>query len=272
MPTLTASAATAPTRTLRATLAAAAICAALGLFGFASGCSKDVRSESLVLPMPEAPRPLAIDVEVFRGDVVVRVDKTRKDVGVWTDVAAVSDVPDEDKAEVDRAVTTTSLIEDRGGIPTLVVRAATARTGEDHRADVLVRVPTCEGVRVRTGLGEVILVGVKGELRVESGGGVVEVRTNQPLTSPVSIDTKEGNIYYQGPFECTGVFDVRTDEGEAIWRGWVGGGAASTLVYSKGGYTVTLNNGQNPVSIHTGKGDPSVILLEDAQSRVRTVR
>ncbi len=252
-----------------AVLTALAGACALGSLG---GCAKDVRSERLALAAPQGGKALLIDIETFRGDVTVRVEKGRKEASVSSDVSGSSDLPDADKAEVDRAVKVSSVVEERAGGPTLVVRATSERVSEDHRADIMVFVPATEGVRVKTGAGEVILVGVRGALMVENGDGAIEIRTNEPLTGASAISTNSGDVYYQAPLDSTGVFDVRSEEGEAIWRAGSPEALATPLVYSKNGYSVTLNQGTNAVTIRTGKGMASVILLEDAQSRVRTIR
>ncbi len=236
------------------------------------GCSMDVRSESLTLAAPERATPLLIDIETFRGDVTVRVEPHRRDVAVWSGVRASGDVEDAETSEVDRAVKVTAVVEDRTGGPTLVIRATSDRVGDDHRADIEATVPGTEGVRVKTGAGEVILVGVRGAMVVENGDGAIEVRTNEPLTAASTITTNNGDVYYQAPLRSTGAFDVRSEDGEAIWRAASPEALATPLVYTKHGYTVSLNQGTNAVTIRTGKGTASVVLMDDPQSRIRTFR
>lgn len=239
----------------------------------AGGCTKTVRVDEWRLPVPEgAPEGPALDVRTFRGDVTVRADPQAKEIRVEAALHADGDSESLDVTQIGRAVEVSAVTEDRAGRPTLVVSGVTNRATPDHRVDVLIRVPTATGVTVRTGGGEVILVGVGGEIGIETGGGAVEVRTNRTLDARVSITTGDGNIYYQAPLNSTGRFTVSSDDGDATWEAEEWEARVSPMEATKGRFSVTLNGGENPVTIHTGKGDATISIMRTPQDRIRTLR
>ncbi len=240
--------------------------------GLAAGCSKDVRTEELAVVAPEGVRTFAVDVENFRGDVTIRVNPAAKGPDVDSSLRAGSETHNDQQKDIASAVAVTAVVEDRTGVPTLVVRSVSQRGGTDHFTNIDIELPGCDGVRVKTGGGEVVVVGARGAMTIDNGDGPIEIRTNQPLTAPMLLTARNGSVYYQAPLTSTGQFDAKTEDGKVMWRASEPSALSTPVRIGGKTMTATLNQGTNPVAIHTDNGDITVLLMEDAQSRIRTTR
>jgi hypothetical protein len=123
--------------------------------------------------------------------------------------------------------------------------------------DLEVRMPSVRGVHIRSSGGPIVLHNVSGPMSITNGlqggpGGNVIVRTNEPLTDPIWIDTPAGNIDLFMPPESRGVFALRSDDGTADFyalRGKLDGVRPTPQTWNG-----TLNDGTNEVVLRSGRG------------------
>jgi hypothetical protein len=123
--------------------------------------------------------------------------------------------------------------------------------------DLEVRMPSVRGVHIRSSGGPIVLSNVSGPMSITNGlqggpGGNVIVRTNEPLTDPIWIDTPAGNIDLFMPPQSRGVFALRSDDGTADFyavRGKLDGVRPTRQTWNG-----TLNDGTNEVVLRSGRG------------------
>lgn len=119
------------------------------------------------------------------------------------------------------------------------------------------RSPSNRGVYVRSTGGPIFLHGVSGPMSITNGlrngeGGPVTVRTNEPLTDPIWIDTPRGNVDLFMPPASKGVFALQSDDGRADFyavRGHLDGVRVTPQTWNG-----TLNDGTNEVVLRSGSG------------------
>lgn len=215
----------------------------------------------------------AIDVENFRGDVTVRINPNAEGITVWREIRVTGEATKEEKQIAVEDSPCHVDLEERDGLPVLMVRSLSALPDhKGHDARLTIIAPTCGGVRIVNGKGEVVLVGVSGAIHVENERGNIEVRTNHALTDPVALTTRKGDVYVQGPFASSGAIDVDAGDGRAVFEA---PDRASTIKNhsARGGrYTVVYNDGANPMLIRTGDGTAAVMFIKNPQDRVRAFR
>lgn len=212
---------------------------------------------------------LAIDVENYAGHVDVEVDPDIEyacvKYALATDGLFLS--KEQRLAGYERIGVTAEIIDQEGG-SVLVARTTTDDpTNPDHRAHVRIVVPRCDGVRIVNAHGDVELVNVSGAIEVENRYGSVELRTDTPMTWPVTITTVDGNIYYQVPAGSTGMFDLMSLDGEASYKDEVGGTGSlrSTARHS----TARLNAGTNQIVCRTNRGNVRAFVMENPTALTR---
>lgn len=264
-------------RTTHATASMLWLAASLGLTAIAGGCTKhattreiDLETPKVATTLPGAPSGPALDIENFRGTVEIRVRAHEDDVDITAHVRAAADMPDEQVKALAQDVAVEATVEDRGGLPVVVVRTRSARAGEaqDHFVELHIDMPACSGVRVRNAGGLVKIIGAAGAVQVENDDGPIEVRTRHVLTAPIALTTSSGGVYCLVPRGSTGAIDLRTDDGNASFEG---PDQPLTRVTGGGGtLKAVLNGGENPVMLRTGSGTVKFGVIADPEGRTRT--
>jgi len=210
--------------------------------------------------------PLAVDVESFAGDVVVRAD--RKIDRTTVEVRRVSTHGlgrlKESADELSEPNWTATLRPRDGGGETLFIRATTPNP-EPHfqRLEVTVYTPSLDSVRVRTTNGDVTIIENQGPVDVETTRGDVRMMTPWPMTQPMTIVTSEGSIDYRVRGESKGTFDCESHGGQVRQRAEYGSWIALDPSNDHDRFLAVLNGGRNPVVLRTSDEDIRVSIVPD---------
>ncbi len=229
------------------------------------GCAAS-RASSRAVEVPEGLSRLAVDVRNVRGSVELRVNPRMKGALIESNarVATKDDFsPERDRDIVDGLAVSAELLGGEDGNAVLKIVSTSPRPeAEDQAIDLMITVPRCDGVSIDNRGGLVMVVGASGAHSITNRDGPVEVRTNNPITDPVTLTTTDGNIYYQVPAGSSGAFDLLTMKGECAFRNEVTDAQKETYATRETLATV-LNNGDNPVIARTNQGDVRVWVIKD---------
>jgi hypothetical protein len=204
----------------------------------------------------EVSHPIAVDVNSFHGDVMIRADPKleKATVTIVREAHHGSGRTDEAKQSLAEITATAEIVPGELG-QLLQVRALTNHA-EPHfqRAHVYIEAPEIEGVKVRTSTGKVYAVGVRGEIDIETSEDDVRVLTNLALTQPITILNRNADIDVRTRGESTANIDAQTVNGQVMHIVRYG-----TLTIgpqtSSDALKAVLNAGTNPVVLRTVKGD-----------------
>jgi len=245
-------------RLARGLVVLAAACVAIVGSGCATrGAGKFARSETIAGTALSPTTLPAIDIVNPNGTVRVFIDP-REPVARWEcNITADASVSPERIKELE-ATGMQGLVQVEGGRNVIKIRPTQELldTPEVYVA-LEVRAPSNRGVYVRSTGGPIFLNGVSGPMSITNGlrngeGGSVTVRTNEPLTDPIWIDTPRGNVDLFMPPLSKGVFALQSDDGTADFyavRGHLDGVRVTPLTWSG-----TLNDGANEVVLRSGSG------------------
>jgi hypothetical protein len=198
--------------------------------------------------------PVAIDIDNFAGDIVVRAD--RKVERTFVEVRRVSTHGfgrwSESREALDDAQWTATLEPRVGGGETLIIRTDTPNPEEHfHHMEILVVAPALDTVKIRTTNGDVTIIENQGAVDVETTRGDVRMMTPWPMTGPMTIITSEGAIDYRVRGESKGVFDCETHGGRVNQRCEYGSWLALDSKNDHDRFYAVLNGGTNPVVLRT---------------------
>jgi len=134
--------------------------------------------------------------------------------------------------------------------------------------DVLISIPRCDGAKVSTSNGRIMITGVTGTIEVRNGdeftkGGDVIIRTGENPIEEVMAYTSKGDVHFIASPSNTGVFDLTAPRGSASFKskfGWV-----DHSMPSRGHWTGIWNDGTNAISLHSENGDAEVFVTEQPQ-------
>lgn len=233
-------------------------CVVAGLAGCATrGQGRLARSETIAGTALSPTTLPAIDIVNPNGTVRVFIDP-REPVARWecniTADASVSAA----RIEELEATGMQGLVQVEGGRNVIKIRPTQELLDTPGVYVALeVRAPSNRGVYVRSTGGPIFLTGVSGPMSITNGlrngeGGSVTVRTNEPLSDPIWIDTPKGNVDLFMPPLSRGVFALQSDDGTADFyavRGHLDGVRVTALTWSG-----TLNDGTNEVVLRSGSG------------------
>jgi hypothetical protein len=255
----------------RVLVLAAAVMGLLGAGGCAGTRSARVPVQGLELSRDYGP---TVEVTNFRGTVQVIANAGRAP-GVTASIRPVGPNAPRKGKELKKAaeITATNGVEGGRRLLRVVTTPATGADGRplDVAVDVVVRVPKTEGVRVKNAGGDVDLVGVSGPVTVQNGfggpgsagiGGDVYLRTGEAMTEPVSLSTTGGDVTYQVGPGSTGRFEITSDKGMAEFFSRLGN--VTDVRPSTSRYTAVLDDGANPVTLHTNDGTARAMILQNA--------
>lgn len=239
---------------------------ALSLAALGGGCTSSPRANRVEITGSVLPGsgPLAVDVDNHAGDVRIDVDPKLTEPVVEAYAFDQSAAPNEPEktGRVGPWVAATRHVGEGGSI----LRVVSGRNPEFPRAvGVSIRVPSCAGVRVVNGGGDVIIKGVSGAIDVKNEAvtgrwsrlaGRVEVSTSGAVSGPVRIESSVGSVQ----LICGGDSDM-SFQGKADGKGQVVVHAGRTrlgwLHRDPGQVSGVLKNGMYPVELtsHAGKAE-----------------
>lgn len=159
--------------------------------------------------------PVQIDVDVFAGDVTVRVDPSADGTILRASRSAKFGAGRED----DSRDSLESIRIEADVVPGELGQRFTVRADSDHPESYLqdttisIVVPEADGVRIRTGRGRITMKNVAGEIDVATGDGRVRLTTDRRLTRDVTIVTGSGDIDLRVPNGTAARIDFSTGLG-----------------------------------------------------------
>ena len=208
----------------------------------------------------DVPRPVALDVETFSGNIEITCDPELSQATVSVTREAIHGLMrmEESRESLGEIEYTTRILPG----PVLEVRVWTIHP-EPHfqRAHVDIRLPAASAVRVRTNNGRVRVLDFSGAVDIETNKGDVRLITSMPIHEPVRVVNRTGDVDYRVRSGSSGIFDCEA----------VGGGVAHRV--TAGRHSIhkgtdhdtlrsTLNGGGNPVVLRTTDGDIRVAVVE----------
>ncbi len=204
--------------------------------------------------------PVSIQVDSFGGDVSIIVDPTV--VGTEVTVNQL-EVGQNGLPERNVQMHCATQIE-RGIMGEVVHVSATAidNTLDLIRAEIIVKASSVHGVRVHTSDGDVSLLGISGEIDIQTDEGDVRIVTPLVMNERVSVENRRGNIVYRVSGDSSGKIDAIAINGEVAFD--LRQGDATILPNTTGDHLVAnLNDGTNKLNMRTVDGDVRIYVLED---------
>lgn len=196
---------------MRANLSAAVFLAILATA--LGGCStQKMADDPIVL---ELAAPVAVDVQLFNGDVIIEANPEYEQATVQVVRRARHGYMRMHEAEESLDLIDYSVGLAPGELgQVLQVRARTAHVEPHYQvADVHITLPEAEGLYVRTTNGRVESRGVTGRIDVSTTNNDIRILSNRPLRRPVTAVNRNGDIVFRVRAESTGEFDCETVNG-----------------------------------------------------------
>ncbi len=203
---------------------------------------------------------LAVDVDLTRGSVEVTEDATVKTPDV---IVLRTDGQGPRNLEHIESFVACQLVPGDYGSVLRIVSADTAR-GEAPHFLIKVRVPTCDGLRIRTGDGSVRALGIGGAIDISTSAssvstGFVYVETERALNQPISIQTGHGDVTLMMPASSAVSVSAESPKG---WSKLTTDTARVMTGTTKSvhAFTATISGGGAPVELKSGEGNVHVIV------------
>jgi hypothetical protein len=218
--------------------------------------------------------PISVDVGSFAGDVSIEADAdlAQGEVTIVREAVHGFGRSKDAKASLADITASAELVAadtSRGELgQTLRIRAESANVESYlQRAHIHVRAPEIDGLTVRTDDGNVAIKHVQGHVDVESSNGRISVRTNLPMTSPVVIINKNGDIDFRAGKGTAGAFDAQTINGRASAD--IRFGAMMLQPVTRDDvFQASLNGGTNAIVLRTTNGDIRIAVLAENEKTV----
>jgi hypothetical protein len=216
--------------------------------------------------------PPLVEVENQSGTVTVIVDSEERRPRVTADIYPDARMTKSMRESAAAGSAFSAEVADGDGGPVLRVRGGPPQEMEGRaEVDLTVRLASCRGVTVRNSGGAVRLVNVAGPVTVENGvgggeGGLVIVRTGEPVTEPMTLTTTEGDVFLQVPPASAGRVDLLSLDGEAAFRAQ--GGRLTDVSPTFSSYRAVLNGGENPIVLRSGRGMVRITVLDHAGTHI----
>ncbi len=236
------------------------------------GCGSSQTRTILVEGTPAELGAVSIEIHNFRGDVRVLVDPRRTEPRINASFRHDSYVtkPTRNKAYGEAPVVAS--YQRQGDRIVLRIETAPGIAKSDNFAtDLVVRMPSCADVLIRTTDGVVEVVGAAGAVDItnHSSGkkrAPITYRTEAPITRPVSLTTNTGDIFFSPGVDSTGRVHMTTHTGDVRFSAKVGDVRHLRLSETHT-WAGTLNRGENPVRLHSDSGSVE-LRLRKAPTRV----
>jgi hypothetical protein len=250
-------------------LVLAAACAALG------GCTTRFIAPVTIAssgPGPSEPEsgPPGLEVRNDRGSVRVLVDPRATQTTVTRSIRPLEGADWKDKLRVVEAVPISAESVDLEGHRVLRVTGGSPTDPTiGTSVDLTIVMPACRGVRIQNSGGPVEVVNAAGPFVIENGGpragyggGSISVRTGERVIEPVTLTSSDGDVYFQTVVDATGQVELSSDDGKT---GFVcPGGQVADVTAATSSWRGRVNGGENPIRLHTGRGDARVLLIENS--------
>jgi len=245
------------------------LCLALAL-KFSPGCATtDTRVTTLEQPAPLT--QFGVDVENPYGGVRIEVTDRVDEVRITERLLTAPFASDATRAAMKQKIELIAeRIENAPGFETLRVRVVALEPMKmEEGIDIVIRLRRCSGVRVRNSAGDVQLVGVDGAMQVETDGGDIEVRRDEPVRAPVALIATSGDVWLQTPGGDQGRVELVSDSGEAIFTSVKEPlhDMSSTGSHVRG----VLGQGTNPITLRSDGGDVRYMIIDNPMTYTRAL-
>lgn len=154
-----------------------------------------------------------------------------------------------------------------GELSTLTI-APTDLTVEGYRPPInlTVAIPQCDGIVVRNAGGKVVIVGVQGAIRVESGdsvvaGGPIEIRTDKEQLEEIYALSNGGNVTLVTGPASAGTVELVAPRGKTSFNSRHG--VVDHSMPKVGHWTGIWNDGTNKIYLESRDGDAAVKVVEN---------
>jgi hypothetical protein len=200
--------------------------------------------------------PLAVDIDNHRGSVSILVDPKLTEPVVTAKARG-------QKASVAGQWTAASLATDAGHPVLRVLCTAPPTDDEGTHVDIVVRTPSCAGVRVRTDDGLINLRGIQGAIDAQTstaghGLSAIFISTDTALTEPILLHSERGKIEVRMPKTSAGQIQAASPLGtidvDAVTAD------LRDVSYVRQIWTGTLNGGKSDLHLIADDGDIVVIV------------
>lgn len=210
--------------------------------------------------------PVMVDVESFNGDVVMQgnPELTRAKVTILRESVHGHGRSKEGAASLGDITSSAEIVPGALGQALQVRTSTTSAEPHFQRAHVYIELPEIENVRVKTSNGRVWARNIRGAVDITTSEKDVRVMTNQPMSRPVTIINRNGDIDYRIRAESQGKIDAETVNGKAIVFARYGRLVVQSAS-SKEVYRGVLNGGANPITLRTVNGDIRVAVVHNPE-------
>jgi len=256
-------------RSRSAGLVLAAIVSGVGV-GLSGGCAPNASHVDITgADSVQTWTVCAVDVENYAGEVTVWVDPTLQQPVIRCEKLVPGTAPST-HVSTQVAATTSAVVSQADG--RLVLRVTTRRE-EESQAELVhlsVRVPSCDGLRIRNTGGMVRVEEVGGALDILNIGGInrlspdVIVRTDREIVAPVSIISNGGGfVELSMSSESAGRLDLQGPRGFVEVK--AERGRLESVRTDGITFTGVLNRGEHSMKLRSDRGGVLVRLVKETQ-------
>lgn len=224
-----------------------------------AGCAS--KKNAFTAEIPSGMTRIAVDVENFRGQVIVDARSNVEQVSVEQRVF-IDDADSERKSVVLENVTLNATLEDAGnGNGILRVRGTSSLLERDHSSKIRVHVPRCDGVTVSNTGGYVELIDVGGTMFVSNEGGGVDIRTSKRVSEDITVLNVDGDVFLQFPRGSEGWIELESFDGRNVVKD--SSGSISSIHDNERITTGRLGEGDNLIQARTNNGYLRLLVMEE---------
>lgn len=154
-----------------------------------------------------------------------------------------------------------------GELSTLtVVPTDLAVEGYRPPINLTVAIPQCDGIEVRNAGGKVILIGIEGAIRVESGdsvaaGGAIEIRTDKEQVEEIYAISNGGNVTLVTGPASAGTVELVAPRGKTSFNSRYG--IVNHSMPRVGYWTGVWNDGTNKIYLESQDGDAKIMVVDN---------
>ncbi|MEK6701850.1 MAG: DUF4097 family beta strand repeat-containing protein [Planctomycetota bacterium] len=153
-----------------------------------------------------------------------------------------------------------------------IMRVLTSRTDDGKVpafVKLVIRVPSCDGIRVRNTGGDITLKGVSGPMTVENGfrggvGGDITISTQARVADDIKVTTTKGDISVHFTPNSQGRIEITSLKGKVEFAARTDG--VSKQKRTANASTAILNGGKNLISLSTQEGTARLDIGEFARA------
>jgi len=213
---------------------------------------------------------LNVDVRNFAGEVVVRGDRTDRNIDALVIIdrraSHRASREEESKASLPQIEWTAEIVPatEPGGVPTLTVKTSTQH-GEPwfQQADIEILVSKLGTVHIETTRGKVQVVNNQGPVDITTSKGDVRVITGWPQKADSVVITRDGSIDFRVRGESAFTLDAETVGGRVYSRCDAGRLISEHARNDHDSMLASLNGGEGRVVLRTVDGDIRVAVVGD---------